>query len=131
MSSAVKKVSKGLRKANFMSNVADKVGVSKSNAFRQVLDPLGKPMAAAEQGGVSGYTDFVKSGGATDQFNLFHKTPDNSSPEAPPELQDGASQGNLARDRIRRRAYRAQGRSSTIRSQSLGSFGSGAQLLGS
>ena len=131
MSSPIKKVSGFLNKTNLMANVARKAGVSDSNFFRKLTDPAGGVIKAGEQGGFDGIKDYTAQGGITDPLNLFHRTPDNSSPEAPPAAADGSTQGMAARDRLRRRVYRAQGRASTIRSSGGGVLSNQAQLLGS
>lgn len=131
MSSPFKKAYNFGSSGNLLRNVFDAAGVSNKNFFRKHMDPFGGLERSFRADGLSGIKDYIKSGELTDPDHAFHKTPDTSSPEAPPTATDGAAQGLAARDRIRRRVYRAQGRSSTIRSSYGGMLGGGNQLLGS
>lgn len=129
MSSPLKKVR---TYSNPLRYAMDKAGVSQSNFFRKKLDPLGGLSKSIENGGLQGGVDFIKSGELTDPDHAFHKTPDNTPIPAPPAASDGTGEGMRARDRIRRKVYRAQGRSSTIRAGSMNPYsGTQSQLLGS
>lgn len=116
MSSLVQKASDVLRKTNLLSNIADKTGVSKSNFFVKLTNPADQTLRAGQKNGAKGIWDSARSGDGTDPGNIFHSGNDAPIPDpgAAP-TQDATVAGNAARDRIRRLAYRAQGRSSTIK----------------
>lgn len=128
-----KKVAKFMRKTNLMSNIADETGVSKSNFFVRLTNPADEVLRDTEREGSSGYTDFLKEGGMTDPGHIFHgdvnETPDPGSPDQTAT----APAAQKARDRMRRLAYRAQGRSSTIKVSPSAATYTGEQkaLLGS
>lgn len=110
-------------------------GMSSSNTLGALVDPIRtnatRTYDAYKAGGSDGVLNALKEGEFTDPARAFHSSP--SAPiEPPPTATDGAAEGSRARDRVRRQAYRAQGRRSTIRTNSMGSYtGAPAQLLGS
>lgn len=72
-----------------------------------MFDPFGAGMERLRKGG--SYAD------ALDPGNVLH--PDDQAPitDTPVNQMNGDIAGNAARDRVRRIAYRAQGRASTIK----------------
>lgn len=132
MSNVIKKVGRIGYKMDPSARVADKQGISENNWARRVLKPLEKPMMAAAENGEEGWRKSILAGDSTDPLNAFHSSPAAEIPE-PPKATTGEPEGQKARDRIRKRIYKAQGRQSTIRAgNAFGSFsGQQAQLLGS
>lgn len=147
MSSAKKKAKGFLRKAagfvgkgDLAGRIMDRVGIGRSNTLRQILHPaelgISNVANAYAEGGSRGAIEAVRRGDLTDPGHWFHAKPGEGEvpdPGAPPSPVNISAQAGTARDRIRRMAYRAQGRRSTIRTQGLfGSYtGNTSQLLGS
>lgn len=126
--------------ANPAGEIARQAGLSSSNTARQLGDITGvigeRSQDAYNQGGLGAVVDLAKRGDLTDPAGIFHPLNDPASPDAPPSITDaapGSAAAISARDRIRRAAYRAQGRGSTIKVGGLAQSYSGQQktLLGS
>jgi len=115
-----------------------KLGIGDGNFFKRALQPgemgLRKLNQGVQEGGARGGLDAIGRGDVTDPGGMFH---DMSGPIPDPGAAPGpgniSAQAGTARDRVRRQAYRAQGRRSTIRTQGLfGAYtGNQSQLLGS
>lgn len=129
MSNVLSKAAKGGRKASLGHNLFKAAGVSDSTYG--IIDPADKVLKPLAEGGIDQLKADVKSGEVTDPGHLFHATPE--SIPAPPAPTDALPEGQKARDRIRKRIYKAQGRQSTIRAgNAFGQFsGQQTQLLGS
>lgn len=127
--------------ANPIGSIAHRLGVSNKNEILRAVNPAGLGSIAVDnvnkgyqEGGTSGAWNAIRRGDATDPGGFFHNVggvPDLPDPGAP-DQQDSIAAGYSARDRIRRLAYRAQGRSSTIKvSPSAAPFsGQPKQLIG-
>lgn len=106
------------RWANPSGMVMDAAGISSSNTARQLLNPGGVAMNnigdAYQEGGARGVLGALQGGDLTDPGGLFHRRGNPAQVPAPPDM--GQANTQSARDRVRRAVYRAQGRSSTIRS---------------
>jgi len=133
MSKPLKKIHnvarKGLGWGSFGRNAMNALGISQSSTIRQLVDPAGGLMGDVNRGEFS--VDKLKGGDYTDPAGMFHSRGTPEAVEPIPAPQSGAVEGNKARDRMRRRAYRAQGRASTIRSAPGSTLGSPGGLLGS
>lgn len=137
MSSLKKAASKFAKVASPSSWLLDQAGVSDKNAIRQLTNPgaLGVKKAgeAYDKGGSKGVWDALRGGDVTDPGGLFHDMSGPIPDPGSPNQTATAPEAMKARDRIRRLAYRAQGRSSTIKvSPSAGAYtGQPKALLGS
>lgn len=115
-------IRKGLGSSNTLGQLADTSGAAWDN-----LDN------AYESGGTDAALDAIKRGDITDPGGLFHKRGAPDQVPEPVKATTGEPEAQKARDRIRKRIYKAQGRQSTIRAgNAFGQFnGQQTQLLGS
>lgn len=127
-----RKIVKNLNSLNFASNAADALNLSEGNVLRDVTDPAHIARNAYIKGGDNAYIDYFRKGGMTDPFYILHyrDAPKVGDP-GQVEQQDAVQAGLSARDRVRRAAYRAQGRQSTIKVNATSPYtGQPATLLG-
>jgi hypothetical protein len=108
-----KSFKKLLKAPKKMSEGLDKLGISRSNTLRQLLNPQESGYRTAiesyEAGGTSGLRDAIKGGDITDPGGLFHKrgdTPQASTPPAAPTMSEAQYNVDTSRRR-RRRGYLA------------------------
>lgn len=118
--------------------VADKVGISNKNTLWGLVNPGGVAARNAaegyDQGGSSAVLNQLRSGDLTDPGGHFHVVGGAEVNDPGAAAQEDSAQTALrARDRVRRAAYRAQGRASTIKVGSAAEPFTGQQktLLGS